>query len=144
MKINKGEKVPIKQDAEYTGQDVDWTEPKTDEFVTKEEMVVYHNSGFLDREIKEFLAKKTCFHAKKVKSEAHHYALIVPAGTRVEEYDDEVGGTEYRINITSDMDLYYLGFMERNGQERFEKYTGIYRYKTNYNDQTIDIKEVSC
>ena len=140
--LKPGDRVPIRKGAKYNGKDVDWTEPQTDHFITDEEMVIYHNSGFLGRKIEEFLPKKTCFYSEKPKCEAHHYALVVPAGTHVEVYEDSEVCTEYRVTLTEEMEMYYLGEMERDGYERIGKYSGRSVRKTYYNDNTIDFQSI--
>ena len=137
--MKKGKKVEIKRNANYAGQDVNWTEPVTDRFKLEEDTVMYHYSC---EGVKEFRAKETCFFTELVDREAHFYAFVIPAGTMVTEYKDE--GTqkaEYRVNITEEMEAYYLGDMVRDSKEYYQKYGQQYVRYT-YIDNRISIEEI--
>ncbi len=96
-------KIPISYDANgYKGQDEPWTERPTGHEVTDKPMVAWHYAG---APIKEFAAKETCFYRqfKKNHVKGAGYMVVIPPGTKVTYFDDEV-----RFDLTPDMAMHKL------------------------------------
>ena len=97
--------IKIKTSAKYPGKDMAWTETLTSSETTTSEIKAYHYS---DDKIKAFFPKETCFFDKySSRGEGFVYELIIPVGTDISRYDDEL-----RVDITEDMTINYIGKIE--------------------------------
>lgn len=97
-----GKRVPVSTTAKgYKGQDEPWTERRTGTETLKDPMVGWHYGS----KLKEFLAKETCFYRqfKKNHVQGSGYMVVIPPGTTVDYYGDEV-----RVDLAPDMEVYRL------------------------------------
>jgi hypothetical protein len=91
--------IPIREDAKYRGRDEPWTERATGSEVLKEPIVAWHYSS---KPIKAFLPQETAFYRHWTRNNIDRpgYAVLIPAGTEVTYYDDEV-----RVVLSTDMEI---------------------------------------
>lgn len=96
--------IPISSEAKYSGQNMRWTEIKTDSGKTVGTNYVVHYS---DRKLPAFLPQETCFFhdfgkdGKLWKSPSEFvYLLEIPEGTQVDVY-----GTEVRLCLDEKMKI---------------------------------------
>lgn len=101
-----GTQIPVRENGQYTGQDMEWTEACLGAERLKEEKVFFHSSGHAadDEPLLEFRAKETCMY-EGYAVVGHVYAIRVPAGTLVRKYR----GGERRVTLTPDMEVTYIG-----------------------------------
>lgn len=105
MKI--GDRVEIKENAKYTGQDMAWTETRTSSEITRESIKAYHYS---DKKISSFVPKITCFFDSFSDFiEGYIYEVTIPKGCHVNRYDSEI-----RVELNEEMSLKYIGRNQRN------------------------------
>lgn len=105
--MKKGDRVKIKENGKYSGQDMRWTEPVTKRIVTTEAMKVYHYS---DSKLIEFCEKETCFYSQRAAhTEGFVYELEIPSNTMIEYHGDE----EIRLVLTEKMEIRYIGRIEK-------------------------------
>jgi len=106
--MKKGDRVKIKQDARYDGQDMSWTETPTHKVALKKGDKVYHTS---DRKLTSFLPVETCFHSDGLDGcTGHAYLGILQEDVEVQGYSND---GEVRIDLSeTEIDMYYLGTTE--------------------------------
>jgi hypothetical protein len=129
--MKKGLKIQITESSNYSGQDMDWTEPFTGlKTIAKGGEWVCHTSQEL---IKEFRSKKICVtpnnysqtyfvsnsSKKEVVSEWHKikflYSFFLPEGTIVETYSED----EYRFDLDNSFEVVFSGkILRRNGGKK--------------------------
>jgi len=126
MKSNQ--KIPVTEQANYNGQDMEWTETFTGiKTIGKGGEWVCHISEEI---IKEFCAKKICVtpsehtdtyfesnaSKEEVTAEWHKkkllYSIFLPEGTEVETYSDD----EYRFDLDQTFEIVFSGkILRRSG-----------------------------
>jgi hypothetical protein len=132
--MRKGNKVNITENAYYAGQDMKWTEPKTNEYILKAGTKLYHRS---DLKINEFLEKTTCFSIEE-SSEGHIYVAILKKDIFVEEFGED---EEVRFEINNDnVEMIYVGTKVRvRTEDHFVNRHGGYDLVYKTIDRTIKI-----
>ncbi len=110
--MKKGDLVKISNSANYSGQDMRWTETKTSSVTLKKGTRLFH---FSDNKINSLLEKETCFFQKD-QSLGHCYVCVLKNDIEASEYSNET-----RIFLNSkDCEVTYVGYTENiwKGEKR--------------------------
>jgi hypothetical protein len=121
--MKKGDFVKVKENADYSGQDMAWTEEKTGKNTYGKGHVFYH---FSDSKLNGFYPKTTCFYDEEKTIPGHCYAYILDRDINIETYCNEV-----RLNLKETDNLIYLGKVtyERDYTKKEKQYDSCGRFQ---------------